>query len=133
MKYLLDTNVCVEALRQRNQNIITRLATTALADKFLCPIVQAELYFGAYKSRNPANLLQVQVFIAHFQTLPFDRAAAQKFGEIRAELQRQGRVIGPYDLQIAAIAQAHGATLVTHNTTEFSRIAGLLLEDWQIP
>ena len=88
MKYLLDTNVCVEALRQRNQNIAHRLATTSLSDKYLCPIVQAELYFGAYKSRNPANLSQVQVFIAHFQALPFDGAAAQKYGELRADLQR---------------------------------------------
>jgi tRNA(fMet)-specific endonuclease VapC len=69
-----------------------------------------------------------------FSVLPsfsFDGDAALHFGSIRAQLARQGTPIGPYDLQIAAIARTHGATLVTHNTGEFSRVSGLLLEDWE--
>ena len=64
-------------------------------------------------------------------SLPFDGNAAREFGEIRAYLARQGTPIGPYDLQIAAIAKAHDLILVTHNTREFSRVLGLRVEDWE--
>ncbi len=64
--------------------------------------------------------------------MPFDNAAAMIAGEIREQLASQGTPIGPYDLQIAAIAIANGLTLVTHNVKEFSRVAGLTVEDWQM-
>ena len=70
-------------------------------------------------------------FLVGFPVLPFDEGAAQKYGEIRARLTRQGSLIGPFDLQIAAIALAHDAVLVTHNTEEFGRVAGLKVEDWE--
>jgi tRNA(fMet)-specific endonuclease VapC len=63
--------------------------------------------------------------------LPFDDAAAEAYGRLRAELARRGTPIGPNDLMIAAIALAHDLTLVTHNTAEFSRVSGLRLEDWE--
>lgn len=75
------------------------------------------------------NLLAT--LFAQFHSLPFDGRAAQIFGEIRADLARKGTPIGPYDLQIAAIALAHNVTLVTHNSVEFGRIATLRLEDWE--
>jgi tRNA(fMet)-specific endonuclease VapC len=65
--------------------------------------------------------------------LPFDDAAADQYGAIRHDLESIGQVIGPLDIQIAAIALAHGCTLVTHNTAEFSRVQGLRFEDWQLP
>ena len=71
-------------------------------------------------------------FFANLPSLPFDDDAAEHFGDIRATLARQGKPIGPYDLQIAAIARAHGLIVVTHNTREFTRVPGLMLEDWQI-
>ena len=64
-------------------------------------------------------------------SVPFDDAAAECCGEIRAALVRQGQPIGPYDLQIAAIALARGFTVVTNNTHEFIRVPGLTVEDWQ--
>ena len=67
-----------------------------------------------------------------FVSLPFDDAAASVYAIIRAHLESAGTPIGPYDLQIAAIALANGLTLVTHNTREFSRVPGLLLEDWEV-
>src|SRR5207302_8712464 len=79
-----------------------------------------------------AGLEILQQFLAGFPVLPFDQAAAKKYGKIRARLTRQGNLIGPYDLQIAAIALARGAVVVTHNTEEFGRVAGLEVEDWEV-
>ena len=69
---------------------------------------------------------------SQYVSLPFDDAAATEYAEIRFRLETSGEVIGPNDLLIAAIARAHGLTLVTHNIAEFRRVPGLLLEDWQI-
>jgi tRNA(fMet)-specific endonuclease VapC len=63
--------------------------------------------------------------------LDFDIVAARIQGEIRADLERKGTPIGPYDVQVAAIALANNLTLVTHNTAEFSRIPDLTLDDWE--
>jgi len=72
----------------------------------------------------------VQQTLAPFRSLPFDDTTAERYAGIRAELERVGQVIGPHDLLIAAICLEHDCTLVTHNTAEFSRVAGLQFEDW---
>jgi tRNA(fMet)-specific endonuclease VapC len=66
-------------------------------------------------------------------SIDFDDAAAGIYGQIRAHLASRGTPIGPNDVLIAAIAVANGITLVTHNTSEFSRVPGLLIEDWEVP
>src|SRR3954453_11220890 len=132
MIYLLDTNVCVEILRGRNLAVIRQLAATSASDVRLCSVVKAELFHGAHRSRDSqANLTKVEDFARQFTSLPFDDDAAHEYGRIRAELEASGAAIGPNDLLIAAIALVHGLTLVTHNTREFSNLAGLALEDWQ--
>ncbi len=68
--------------------------------------------------------------LAPFRSIPFDDDAAVVYARIRHELEVAGQVIGPYDLQIAAICLLHGLTLVTNNVGEFSRITGLKIEDW---
>ena len=83
---------------------------------------------SATPSKNPSRLTP---FLNQFVSLPFDNKAARKFGGIRADLAKAGTPIGPYDLQIAAIALVNRLILVTHNTREFSRIVGLPLEDWE--
>lgn len=96
----------------------------------LCDVVKAELLYGAFRSaRVEQNLAKLDLLFSLVKSLPFDGNAAREFGEIRAYLARQGTPIGPYDLQIAAIARAHNLILVTHNTREFSRVQGLILED----
>ncbi len=70
-------------------------------------------------------------FLPLFVSLPFNDVAAEVFGRIRADVTARGVTLGPYDLQIAAIALAESVTLVTHNTGEFSRVPGLQIEDWQ--
>ena len=133
MKYLLDTNVCITFFGQRNSRLNQRLALVATQDKAICSVVKAELFYGAYKSqKQQASLARISAFASHLVSLPFDDAAAQSYGEIRAELERRGTPIGHHDLQIAAIALAHNLILVTHNTREFSRVPKLLIEDWEI-
>ena len=117
MKYLLDTNVCVGFLNQRRPHLTQRFLSVPTLDKVICSIVRGELFYGAYKSQRQVNSLQViENFLAGYPNLDFDIVAARIQGEIRADLERKGTPIGPYDMQIAAIALANNLTLVTHNT-----------------
>lgn len=132
MLYLPDTNVWIRHLNSAPSIVKPRLAAMQPSQITLCDVVKAELYYGAFKSvRCAANLALLEVLFSDFGSFSFDGEAAYIFGELRAELARKGTPIGPYDLQIAAIALANHCTLVTHNTNEFSRIAGLKLEDWE--
>ena len=91
------------------------------------------MHYGAYKSARPdENLARLETLFSILPSFAFDGIAARYFGEIRAHLARQGTPIGPYDIQIAAIARVHNAILVTHNTNEFSRVPGLTLDDWEV-
>lgn len=133
MTYLLDTNACINYLNFPNSLIWQKIQSTPSFEIAVCSIVKAELFYGSKKSKNPAlNLMKQMKFLNQFQSLPFDDEAALIFGEIRADLAKKGTPIGPYDLQIAAIALANDLTLITHNTSEFSRIGNLKIEDWEI-
>jgi tRNA(fMet)-specific endonuclease VapC len=133
MRYLLDSNFCIGYMRGRIPRMRQRLAAVSVADVFLCAPVKAELVYGAIRSAASAmNLLQVSNFAQPFSTLPFDDLAAERFARVRRDLEVQGAVIGPYDMQIAAIALVNACTLVTHNTREFGRVPGLALDDWEL-
>jgi tRNA(fMet)-specific endonuclease VapC len=130
--YLLDTNTCIGYLKGRAVGVRQRLEAIPSTDIFVCSIVKAELFYGAMKSSNPERtLVRQQEFLNQYVSLPFDDQSALIYGRIRAFLAIHGTPIGPYDLQIAAIALANNLTLVTHNTREFSRVPGLRLDDWE--
>jgi len=132
MKWLLDTNACIRYLNGRAPGIRTRLDAVNSSDVCLCSIVKAELFFGAARSAHPTRTLAAQeLFVSRFASFPFDDSCAQHYARIRQALAAIGQPIGPNDLLIAAIALANGLTLVTHNVAEFSRIAGLAIEDWE--
>lgn len=133
MIYLLDTNTCIKYLNGKSENIRQRLEVSQPQDIVLCSVVKAELFYGAMKSANPQkNLAKLQPFVSRFVSFPFDDDAAEVYGRIRADLEKLGTPIGPNDLLIAAIGLANDVTVVTHNTREFSRVADLKLEDWEI-
>lgn len=133
MLYLPDTNVWINHLNPAPSILKTRLSAHPPSQIALCDAVKSELYYGAFKSaRLDANISTLDTLFSDFVSFSFDGKAARIFGEIRADLARKGTPIGPYDLQIAAIALANDCILITHNTGEFSRIAGLKLEDWEI-
>src|SRR5690349_14191369 len=132
MIYLLNINACVHHLNGRAPRLRNRLRSIRPNDVALCSVVKGELFAGAGRSVDPTRTLaRLNTFMAPFVSLPFDDAAAEIYGRIRAQLEAAGTPIGPYDLQIAAIALVHELTLVTHNTREFSRVVGLRIEDWQ--
>lgn len=129
MKYLLDANAVI-ALLNGHPGINARIRQALPLDIGLPAIVAHELYYGAFKSeRRERNIGLVDAL--QFEVLAFDKEDARQAGEIRAELARQGRPIGPYDVLIAGQAKARGLTLVTHNVAEFARVTGLTVEDWE--
>lgn len=131
MSYLLDTNTCIDLLRHPQSRARQKMSSLPNTDVYLCSPVVGELYYGAYRSNNYIrNCNLIGELLQTLHSIPFDDAAAVVFGEIRSQLATAGTPIGPFDLQIAAIALVHGLTLVTHNTREFSRVSGLVLDDW---
>lgn len=133
MIYLLDTNVCIVYLKGLNSNLKQRLETHNPRDIVVCSVVKAELFYGAIKSqKSQQNLIRQRIFLNRFIALSFDDGCAEIYGQIRTNLERAGTPIGPYDLQIAAIAIANDLILVTHNVREFQRISELNIEDWQV-
>ena len=130
--WLLDTNAWIAYLNPDPNQLKKRLAEHAEAEILICDVVKAELLYGAFRSsRVQQNLAKLEGLFSLLKSVPFDGKAALEFGEIRAYLAQQGTPIGPYDLQIAAIARAHNLILVTHNTREFSHVPSLALEDWE--
>jgi tRNA(fMet)-specific endonuclease VapC len=131
--HLLDTNSCVDHLRRgQASNITVKLAAAVPGSVVLCSVVVAELLYGAHRSvRKAQTLSQVRGFCVNFRSLAFDDLAAEEYGVIRAHLAGLGTPMGPCDLLIASIARAHALALVTHNTSEFSRVPGVKLGDWQ--
>lgn len=130
--FLLDTNPCVVYLNARSLALRERIDAAGDESIVICSVVRAELVFGAAKSLSPEKTLAAQrEFVGRFQSLPFDDAAADAYGPIRADLERKGTIIGAHDLLIASIAVANRLVLVTHNSGEFARIPGLLIEDWE--
>lgn len=131
MPWLLDTNTCVEYLRNRNPGVNRRLRSGRPSEFRVCSVVVGELVYGAWRSADPArNLATLSTFLATMASLPFDDAAAHVYGRLRQELTVRGTPIGPNDLMIAAIALAHGLIVVTDNVSEFGRVDGLAVENW---
>jgi tRNA(fMet)-specific endonuclease VapC len=130
--YLLDTNVCINFLNGSSKPVVQHFRSRYPSEIAVCSIVKAELLYGARNSqRVDANLQILKMFFSPLESLPFDDRCADEYGLIRADLAAQGRLIGPNDMLIAAVARAYDAVLVTHNTREFSRITGLSVDDWE--
>jgi tRNA(fMet)-specific endonuclease VapC len=130
--YSLDTNACIHLLNGSSDALTARLRQHSPAEIYLCSVVKAELIHGAHRSsRTAENLRLLERFFAPFVSVPFDDECAVQYGQIRAELERQGTPIGPHDLLIAATALVNDLTLVTNNVREFGRVLGLRVEDWQ--
>lgn len=133
MRYLLDTNVFIAALKA-HPAVRARLEATAASALVLSPVVLGELETGIEKSsRAEHNLLRLAAVVERIEFVPLDAAASRAYARVRADLERKGTPIGANDLWIAAQALSIGATLVTDNVGEFSRVPGLPVENWMAP
>ena len=135
MNYLLDTNICIYIIKKSPEKVIKKLEAIIKAEVkneiYLSSITVSELYYGVEKSTQvDKNLEALKGFLTPFQVVDFDLKSAVIFGQVRANLEKRGTVIGPYDLQIASVALTHDFVLVTNNTKEFERVEGLQLENW---
>ena len=131
MNYFLDTNICIYHLNNTYPSVHEKLMQTPTKTIKIPAMVAAELQYGAEKSNKRSfSKNVVSTFLSVYQIIPFDERAAEHYAIIRASLEREGKIIGGNDMIIAAIALSHRGILVTHNTNEFSRIDGLVLEDW---
>jgi tRNA(fMet)-specific endonuclease VapC len=132
MKYLLDTNTCIRFINGRAPQIRVHMSTIADTDIVISTITMGEMFAGSAKSQFPHRSRAKQdAFFIRFTHLSFDKEAADAFGQIRANLEKAGTPIGPYDMQIATIALVHDLIVVTHNIREFGRISRLTIEDWE--
>jgi len=130
MAWLLDTNILI-AISKRHPVLLPRLERIDSSVIVLSSVVLAEIEYGIAKSaRQQTNRQIFDAITRSFTVHSFDLAAANRFGTLRAELEAQGRIIGPYDMLIAAHALALDCTLVTDNTREFERVSGLKVENW---
>lgn len=130
LKYMLDTNLCVRVLRERPHGLRARFNAES-SSLCISTVVLYELLYAAAKSVRPTESRKaVEAFAERLQVLEFDSDAALHAGEIRAELERSGNVIGGYDLLIAGHARSRGLIVVTNNLREFQRVDGLRVEDW---
>lgn len=133
LRYALDTNVCIRVLRDRPASARERFNAEA-AGLSISTVVLTELLHGAAKSARPVeNRGEVERFAARLEVLPFDETAADHAADIRATLERQGKMIGGYDVLIAGHARSRGLIVVTGNLDEFQRVDGLRCEDWLDP
>ncbi len=131
MNYYLDTNICIYFLKGMNENIRKRLLDKHPDEIKICSIVKAELYYGAEKSlKRDANLSRINDFLFPFEIIPFGDGESVSYSKIRFKLEREGQIIGPNDLLIAATVLYNDGILVTNNVKEFKRVPQLSIENW---
>ena len=131
IRYLLDTNICIYIIKQHPKQVIEHLRTLLVGDVAISAITLAELEYGAAKSSRPEQNREALIaFTAPLEVLPFDDDASLHYGEIRADLERSGMVIGAMDMLIAAHARSRSLKLVTNNSRDFQRIHSLDIENW---
>jgi len=132
-KYLLDTNILSDLVRNP-QGTITRQIAKLGQDRVCTSIIVAcELRFGAAKKGSIRLTEQLDLILGTLPILPLEPGADYLYGDIRTALEKAGRPIGPNDLLIASQTLALGLTLVTDNMREFERVPGLKLENWLAP
>lgn len=131
MRYMLDTNICIYSIKHKPEQVFLRLQEHDPSDICISSVTYAELVHGVEKSQAvEKNRLALALLLANIEILNFDATAAESYGKIRADLEKQGTPIGPLDMMIAGHAKSLNYTIVTNNTKEFNRIKGLKLENW---
>ena len=131
MKYLIDTNICIYIINKRPAAVIRKFKQFELGEIGISTITVSELQYGVAKSTyRKKNEVRLEEFLAPLEILTYDQTAARVYGDIRFQLEKRGRPIGPLDLLIAAHAISQDLVLITNNDKEFKRIKKLQIENW---
>jgi tRNA(fMet)-specific endonuclease VapC len=131
MKYLIDTNICIYIINKRPAAVIKKFKQFELGEIGISTITVSELQYGVAKSTyRKKNEVRLEEFLAPLEILTYDQTAARVYGDIRFQLEKRGRPIGPLDLLIAAHAISQNLVLITNNDKEFKRIKKLKIENW---
>ena len=130
MSYLLDTNICIYIINSRPANVLQRFHQERIGNIGISSITASELTYGVIKSGSEKNRLALEMFLAPLEIYSFDESVIWHYGEVRANLEKQGKTIGALDTMIAAHALALNTILVTNNIREFGRVEDLHYENW---
>ena len=133
MRYMLDTNICIYAIKHKPEKVFQRLQETEPENVCISSVTYAELVHGVEKSvAVEKNRIALSLLLSNIEIVSFDVNAANEYGAIRADLEKKGTPIGPLDMMIAGHAKSLGYTVVTNNIREFSRVKGLKIENWAV-
>jgi tRNA(fMet)-specific endonuclease VapC len=128
---MLDTDICSYVMKRSNKALLNKLARVPLTQVCMSVVTKAELLFGVRVSPDPArDSRALDGLLTYVEVLGFPEGSAEHYADIRADLKGKGKMIEANDLFIAAHARSLGLTLITKNTQEFSRVAGLAIENW---
>ena len=131
MNFLIDTNICIYIINKRPPEVIQKFKDKEVGQIGISSITVSELQYGVSNSKfREQNLRRLEEFLTPFHILSYDESASKFYGEIRSQLEKQGSIIGPLDLLIAAHALSQKLVLVTNNEKEFKRIPSLKVENW---
>ena len=131
MKYMLDTNICIYLIKNKNEHLISKIINQKSSDICISSIVYSELMYGVLHSNQvEKNFIALTMFLRNIEIIDFDSKAATEYGYIKNELSKQGTPIGPFDCLIAGHAKSLDITLITNNEKEFNRINNLKIENW---
>ena len=131
MRYMLDTNICIYVIKHKPEKVFRKLQEVDPSDVCISSVTYAELVHGVEKSAAvDKNRLALSILLANIEILDFDVNAAEGYGKIRADLEKNGTPIGPLDMMIAGHARSLDYTVVTNNVKEFKRVSGLKIENW---
>ncbi|MGN0414832.1 MAG: type II toxin-antitoxin system VapC family toxin [Agathobacter sp.] len=131
MRYMLDTNICIYAIKYKPEQVFMRLQEHDPAEICISSVTYAELVYGVEKSKAiEKNRVALALLLANIEIMSFDSLAAESYGKVRADLEKAGTPIGPLDMMIAGHAKSKDYIVVTNNTKEFERVKGLKFENW---
>jgi tRNA(fMet)-specific endonuclease VapC len=131
VKYLIDTNILIFLCNSRSKSLELKFTTHHPDDFAVSSITVGELIYGVNKSRlRDRNLQAILKILSPFKIIDFNSSDGWEYGEIRADLEKKGTIIGGNDIMIAVQARRRGLTVITNNTGEYKRVEGLTVEDW---
>jgi len=129
--YLLDTNICIYAIKKKPILVLKQIKEKSKLGIYISALTVAELEYGIENSTKiEENRISLLKYLSLFNILPFDDKDAIPYGKLKAKLKKEGQIIGPIDMLLAAQALSKDLIFVTNNTKEFERIENLKLENW---